>query len=905
MDLSNKDYVRIENLEITSDGGAPFRDGISAVGGPLNHCVLKDLYIHHIDEFGVDIGDTQDLTIVDCVIEYCGFGSVGGPAGNEGGWRDVVVKNCDLSYNGHYYQGGPGPGPYARPDGFGIEPSSGPVEISYTVAEHNRGDGLDSKASNTYIHNSVVANNSCDGVKLWGGGSKVENTLIYGTGDGVGGASPWAGLVISDSDHPGASFEVVNVTIHDNPQREAYPMYIQYDSDNPIQVLMRNNIVSNGYGLAYFGDSVTVTADHNIFYRPGAEAQVYANSREYDVNDVDGGILGEGNLSTNPLFVSPAWGADGDYHLSENSPAIDSGSSEGAPQVDLEDDSRPVDEGFDMGAYEYGTRDPDPDVNPAPTVISITPSSATNDGVVFITNLKGTNFRDGACVQLIGPSISEGAGSDTVVPMDVRVVASTKITCALDLRGATPGKYTVRVENEDETSGTRAGLFEVLESSTDDDGEEDGDDDPDGQTDAGSIWYLAEGTTAWGFSTYLTIENPNNEDLTANVIYMPAGGSTIEEEVSLPAESQTTITNDHLREILGEKDFSTRVECREGKSIVVDRTMSWIGEGAIPPDAHTSIGVTSPDTTWYLPESSSAWGFECWLLIQNPNDEETTCVVTYMVEEEGPKVFEKKVPANSRGTFSMEEDIGKKDASIRVHSNMPVIPERAVYHNNRRGGHASIGTTTPSNNYFLAEGCTDHGFETYVLIQNPNDTATEVNVTYMTGGGPKSDPNNPYMVGPDSRETILVNEALEPGDFSTHVHGSNPIIAERAMYWDNGTGEACHNSIGMREPHTVFYFPDGQTSGGCETWTLIQNPNDVDVDVEISYLTPGGTNNVTFSDTIGANSRMTFEMSREGINGRAAILVECMTQGKKIMVERAMYWADRGAGTDSIGASSD
>ena len=42
-----------------------------------------------------------------------------------------------------------GTSPYDRPDGFSIESSEGPIEISYTVVEHNRGDGIESKAANT------------------------------------------------------------------------------------------------------------------------------------------------------------------------------------------------------------------------------------------------------------------------------------------------------------------------------------------------------------------------------------------------------------------------------------------------------------------------------------------------------------------------------------------------------------------------------------------------------------------------------------------------------------------------------------------------------------------------------------------------------------------------------------
>jgi hypothetical protein len=155
--------------------------------------------------------------------------------------------------------------------------------------------------------------------------------------------------------------------------------------------------------------------------------------------------------------------------------------------------------------------------------------------------------------------------------------------------------------------------------------------------------------------------------------------------------------------------------------------MTWTGTGAASPEAHNSVGVTSPASTWYLPEGSSEWGFETWLLIQNPNNSEATATVTYMTEYDGPKVVTHTVPANSRATFSMETDIGKKDASIKVEANLPVIPERAMYRNNRREGHDSIGTTAPATDYYLAEGATGWGsnFITYVLVQNPQSSPTD------------------------------------------------------------------------------------------------------------------------------------------------------------------------------------
>jgi hypothetical protein len=416
--------------------------------------------------------------------------------------------------------------------------------------------------------------------------------------------------------------------------------------------------------------------------------------------------------------------------------------------------------------------------------------------------------------------------------------------------------------------------------------------------------YLAEGSTLWmdNCSEYISIENPNAIAVTVKLTYMVQGaGSVTGPTVSMPANSQATV---NPQDIVGRAHFSTKVECLEGQVISADRTMVWNnGPGE---EGHCAVGVTAPSSTWYLPEGSSQWGFETWTLVQNPNAQVANVTLTYMTDSGESIPVAHQVPASSRESFNMTSDIGSRDASTMVTSDRPVIPERAMYRDNRREGHDSTGTTTPAQDYYLAEGTTGWGFTTFVLIQNPHGTPTDVTVTYMTSSGTHEES---FQMTANSRKTINVNAVhpdLPAPDFSTKVHGSQTIIAERAMYWDNGTGEACHDSIGMAAAHTNFYLPDGQTDNGRETWTLVQNPNSSDVTVEISYLRPDGTGNVVKTETIPANTRRTYSMyEHSGISGRAAIKVHCLTSGKKIMVERAMYWNARGAGTDTIGGYAD
>lgn len=346
-------YLRLEFLEITSDGGAFFRDGLNGTDRPLQNVFLSNLNIHHLDGMGLDIRDVDSLTVEDCVFSHCGFGGIGGPEGEAGGLRHVRVNGCDLSYSGRYYRGVPDnpDNPYDRPDGFGIEPSDGPVEIIRTLAEHNRGDGLDSKAANTTIRQCRVENNTANGVKLWAGGSRVENTLVAGTGDGDP-ASPWANIVIECAHRSSGGFEIVHCTVADNPGRRSYALHAQYDTPHQsVAITVRNSIFSGSYGSVFFGDSVRLTCEHNLFNRGGGDVQIEARGRSYTSSDIQNGFAGPGNRTGDPLFVRPAWGTPGDYRLREGSPAVNAG-MDALVRTDLDDGVRPLGGGFDMGCYE-------------------------------------------------------------------------------------------------------------------------------------------------------------------------------------------------------------------------------------------------------------------------------------------------------------------------------------------------------------------------------------------------------------------------------------------------------------------------------------------------------------------------------------------------------------------------
>ena len=117
-----------------------------------------------------------------------------------------------------------------------------------------------------------------------------------------------------------------------------------------------------------------VLIQNNIFYNPNENAiNIFKPPTQNDVTlrnnllspgvgmfctSVPQGYKLENNLlDQDPLFLDPT---NYDFHLNDNSPAIDNGRGLRAPVVDIDGNARPQGSGFDIGAYEYVADDVSP-----------------------------------------------------------------------------------------------------------------------------------------------------------------------------------------------------------------------------------------------------------------------------------------------------------------------------------------------------------------------------------------------------------------------------------------------------------------------------------------------------------------------------------------------------------------
>ena len=139
--------------------------------------------------------------------------------------------------------------------------------------------------------------------------------------------------------HPIKNIKFINNTAYNNGVTWGGGIFLE----NPTaqNIVIRNNIFSQNLSFQISNEAgitgTNLTVDHNLIngYR-----------------DDDDEIRGTDYVEGDPLFVSAS---GSDFHLQQNSPAIDKGSSSDAPGDDYEGNVRPYGAGYDIGAYEYGS----------------------------------------------------------------------------------------------------------------------------------------------------------------------------------------------------------------------------------------------------------------------------------------------------------------------------------------------------------------------------------------------------------------------------------------------------------------------------------------------------------------------------------------------------------------------
>jgi hypothetical protein len=391
LNLAGSSHVEVACLEITDHSGCvefhpdpslacqrdtyPYgdwaADGLHAQDSANVH--LKDLNIHGLASAGVRAGRLTDWTVEDVRLAGNGWigweGDIDGDDSNSGTltFRRWVVEwnGCAETYPGDEPAGCWDENVGGYGDGVGTGATGGDWIIEDSAFLHNTSDGLDllyhSEGGRIVLDRVHAEGNAGNQVKI-AGQAAITNSVLVGNC---------------------AFFDGQPFTYHvESCRAMGNTLEVAYTGGEQV-TLVNSTLYGQGDGLLGGGPreagqcngSETITAWNNVFlgdtdyFDPGDVTFLFYQEdcgdlkmdSDYDiaytVKNLECGIDGEyvtsgaHDLCRDPLLTGPLSGMAYSLRLTPGSPAIDAGTTQGAPPVDLE--GHPRDSQPDMGAYEW------------------------------------------------------------------------------------------------------------------------------------------------------------------------------------------------------------------------------------------------------------------------------------------------------------------------------------------------------------------------------------------------------------------------------------------------------------------------------------------------------------------------------------------------------------------------
>ena len=310
--------------------------------------VMKGTYFERINFQGENIvllGEARESTVIDGL----GLGIVVTFDRNEG--NDCVISGFTIRNGAGCMYGG----------GIQCWDGASPTIENNVITENSCtfwGGGIEINDCSAVIKNNIISNNYAanegGGIFVNGSYGRISgNSFINNSAGYIGGAIRYrssSGVIennliaynhtVTGGGYFGGNFganTISNNTFYANKANSGSAIFVAGDK---IDMALWNNIYSDNL------DSEAVVT------QPGHPQTLYNslfwNNKEGDYRDA---ICGEGNIfDCDPRFADVA---EDDFHLLWDSPCIDAGDTEHAPEIDFEGDERPQGASSDIGYDEF------------------------------------------------------------------------------------------------------------------------------------------------------------------------------------------------------------------------------------------------------------------------------------------------------------------------------------------------------------------------------------------------------------------------------------------------------------------------------------------------------------------------------------------------------------------------
>jgi hypothetical protein len=148
-----------------------------------------------------------------------------------------------------------------------------------------------------------------------------------------------------------------------------------------------------------------------------------------------------------------------------------------------------------------------------------------------------------------------------------------------------------------------------------------------------------------------------------------------------------------------------------------------------------------------------------------------------------------------------------------------------------------------SATWYFAEGSSEIGYDERILLYNPFPAEAVVRITLFTPKGARSKASLAEVaVHASSAAAVALNESvLEQPVLGASVEVTRGrVVAWRVLLVDVDGGESASGSLGVEQPSTTWYLPNGEIGPGVRQHVSILNPGREEAIVNVYLVTRKG-----------------------------------------------------------------
>jgi hypothetical protein len=245
--------------------------------------------------------------------------------------------------------------------------------------------------------------------------------------------------------------------------------------------------------------------------------------------------------------------------------------------------------------------------------------------------------------------------------------------------------------------------------------------------------------------------------------------------------------------------------------------------------------------TWFCPgvPATGEDGVGGEVVIANSRDVELSATLSLLGEEAAAVEQVVAVAPRSRAVLDVDALMTSRfvSAVVEIHGGGGVVEQRALH---PAGDVVSPCANSTSSTWYLAEGFTVDGSSNQLVLTNPYQDPTIVDIGFATAAGSRSPPL--FQGIPVPARGVQVIDLAEAGARSEELLAvrvqatRGRLVVARAQELVGGGRAGFTMTLAAPALRDQWWFADGDKGPGIDERFSIYNPTDDDVDVDVIFL---------------------------------------------------------------------